>query len=53
MKKKSLTNKAGKVRELKTEDILAMRPADEVLPAKLLSVLSKKKKHPQKNLHKR
>lgn len=55
MKKKSLTNKSGKVRELKTTDIRTMRTAKEVLPAKLLEVLPKKKrgergvqKHPKK-----
>lgn len=44
MKKKPLTNKAGKVRELKTEDIRSMRPANELLPSKLLAVLPKKKR---------
>lgn len=44
MKKKSLTNKSGHVRELKRDDIRAMRPADEVLPKKLLDVLPKRKR---------
>ncbi|HVE44369.1 MAG TPA: BrnA antitoxin family protein [Gammaproteobacteria bacterium] len=43
MKKKPLTNKSGHVRELKREDISAMRPAREVLPAKLLAALPKRK----------
>ena len=41
--KKALTNNAGDVRELKQEDIAAMRPADKVLPADLLDVLPKRK----------
>ena len=44
MKKKPLTNKAGRVRELTSEDIRAMRPASEVLPKKLLDVLAKRKR---------
>ena len=44
MKKKPLTNKAGHVRELTSEDIRAMRPASEVLPKKLLDVLAKRKR---------
>jgi hypothetical protein len=43
MKKKLLTNKAGRVRELKNADIHAMRSASEVLPGKLLDVLPAKK----------
>jgi uncharacterized protein (DUF4415 family) len=43
MKKKLLTNKAGKVRELKRKDIRAMRAASEVLPSELLDTLSKRK----------
>lgn len=42
MKKKPLSNKSGKVRELKCQDIRAMRPASEVLPKKLLDVLPKR-----------
>lgn len=41
---KPLTNKSGKVRELTRNDISAMRPASEVLPAKLLDVLPKRKR---------
>jgi len=44
MKKKPLTNKSGHVRELKYEDIRAMRPASEVLSKKLLDVLPKRKR---------
>jgi len=44
MKKKPLTNKSGHVRELKRDDIRAMRPASEVLPKKLLDVLPKRKR---------
>jgi len=43
MKKKPLTNKAGEVRELRREDIQAMRSADEVLPDDLLKALPKRK----------
>jgi uncharacterized protein (DUF4415 family) len=43
MKKKSLTNKVGQVRELTRKDIRGMRPASEVLPADLLGVLPKRK----------
>lgn len=43
MKKKRLTNKAGRVRELKREDIRAMRPAREVLPSELVDILPKRK----------
>ena len=44
MKKRVLTNKAGKVRELTRADIRAMRPAREVLPSKLVDVLPKRKR---------
>ncbi len=43
MKKKPLTNKQGKVRELKREDIRRMRPANEVLSKNLMKMLSKRK----------
>ena len=43
MKKKSLTNKAGHVRELKRADIRNMRSASEILPADLLAILPKRK----------
>lgn len=43
MKKKSLTNKAGQVRELTRKDIRGMRSAREVLPGDLLEVLPKRK----------
>ena len=43
MSKKPLANKSGQVRELTKEDIRAMRPAKEVLPAELLDVLPKRK----------
>lgn len=43
MKKKPLTNKSGKVRELTRKDIRSMRPAKAVLPADLVSVLPKRK----------
>lgn len=42
MKKKSLTNKSGRVRELTSKDIRAMKSASEVLPAKLSSALPKR-----------
>jgi hypothetical protein len=44
MKKKPLTNKQGEVRELTLQDIKAMRPAKEVLPAELLAVLPARQK---------
>lgn len=44
MKKKLLTNKSGHVRELKRDDIRAMRTASEVLPKTLLEVLPKRKR---------
>jgi len=44
MKKKSLTSKSGRVRELKNKDIRSMRSASEVLPADLVSVLPKRKR---------
>lgn len=43
MKKKPLTNKSGKVRELTRQDIKAMRLPGEVLPPKLLAILPKRK----------
>ena len=43
MKKKSLTNKAGEVRELTRKDIRAMQSASKVLPDDLLDVLPKRK----------
>jgi len=43
-RKKPLTSKSGRVRELKRSDIRAMRPASEVLPEKLLSALPKRKR---------
>ena len=43
MKKKTLTNKAGHVRELTHKDIREMKPAAKVLPAELLDVLPKRK----------
>lgn len=52
MKKKPLTNKIGRVRELTRKDIRNMRPADEILPADLLNVLPKRKigqRGPQKS----
>ena len=55
MKSSNLTNKEGEVRELKAEEIRNMRPAKDVLPSALLSVLPKRKrgerglqKHPTK-----
>lgn len=44
MKKKPLTNKSGKVRELTGKDIRSMRSAKEILPAQLLDVLPKRKR---------
>ena len=44
MKKKLLTNKLGKVRELTQDDLHAMRPACEVLPEKLFRLLPKRKR---------
>ena len=43
MKKKALTNKLGKVRELLSEDIREMRSAKDVLPTDLLDILPKRK----------
>lgn len=43
-RKKPLTNKSGHVRELKSEDIHAMRSASDILPAELLAVLPKRKR---------
>jgi uncharacterized protein (DUF4415 family) len=42
--KKALTNKAGKVRELTSKDFKEMKSAKEVLPAKLLAALPKRKR---------
>lgn len=42
MSKKSLTNKAGHVRELTRKNMRAMRSADKVLPANLVNVLPKR-----------
>ncbi len=44
MRKKTLTNKSGQVRELTGKDIRAMKSASEVLPKKLLNVLPKRKR---------
>ncbi len=41
-KKKPLTNRAGDVRELTSQDIKEMRSASEVLPAELLKILPKR-----------
>ena len=43
MKKKSLINEDGQVRELTSDDIHDMRSAAEVLPADLLAILPKRK----------
>ena len=43
-KKKVLTSKSGRVRELTTKDIRAMRSAGEVLPSQLVGVLPKRKR---------
>ena len=42
MNRKALTDKNGVVRELTQQDMRAMRPASEVLPADLLKVLPKR-----------
>jgi hypothetical protein len=52
MKKKPLTNKQGEVRELTLQDIKAMRPAKEVLPAELLAVLPKRQSGQRKQQEK-
>ena len=44
MKSSSLTNKDGEVPELTAEKIRNMRPAKDVLPSTLLSVLPKRKR---------
>lgn len=44
----SLTNKAGEVRELKTEDFKHFRPAPEVLSPVLQVKLATRKRGPQK-----
>jgi uncharacterized protein (DUF4415 family) len=52
MTKKSLTKKSGEVRELKAEDIRAMRPGESVLPRPLLDVLPRRRpgeRGPQKS----
>jgi uncharacterized protein (DUF4415 family)/uncharacterized DUF497 family protein len=43
MKKKTLTDKSGEVRELRSADIRAMRRAGEVLPPPLVDVLPRRK----------
>jgi uncharacterized protein (DUF4415 family) len=43
MKRKPLTDKTGEVRTLEREDIRAMRPAPEVLPPELVSILPKRR----------
>jgi uncharacterized protein (DUF4415 family) len=43
MSKQPLTDASGEVRELDEEDIGAMRPAAEVLPADLLGLLPKRR----------
>lgn len=43
MKKKPLTDKYGKVRELTCKDIRTMRLPGEVLPSDLLAILPKRK----------
>ena len=52
MSRKPLTNKSGEVRELDAEDFRALRPASEVLPPELVTVLPKRKpgqRGPQKS----
>lgn len=44
MKRKSLTNKKGEVRELTRAEIRAMRPARDVLSKHLLELLPKRKR---------
>jgi len=43
MKMKPLTDKKGNVRELKADDIQAMRSASEALPPELVAILPKRK----------
>jgi hypothetical protein len=43
MKKKPLTDRKGNVRELKADDIQALRPASKVLPAELVAILPRRK----------
>jgi uncharacterized protein (DUF4415 family) len=43
MKKKSLTDKGGEVRELRTDDFKDFRSASEALPPELAAVLPKRK----------
>ena len=53
MSRQPLTDKDGEVRELTSEDFKHMRPASEVLPKEVLSVLPKRgrprKKNPKKS----
>lgn len=42
MKKKPLTNQSGEVRPLTQEDMKEFRPAAEVLPSDLVSILPKR-----------
>ncbi len=44
MKRKTLTDKSGEVRQLTRRDIKKFRPAAEVLPAALLEVLPSRKR---------
>lgn len=55
MKKKSLINSSGEVRELTRKEIRAMQTASAILPTKLVDVLPRRKrgqrglqKHPKK-----
>ncbi len=43
MKKRSLTNKSGEVRDLTRKDIRNMRSGKEILPETLLAALAKRK----------
>lgn len=43
MKKNPLTDEEGEVRELKREEVFAMRPAAEVLPPELVAILPKRR----------
>ncbi|WP_062227426.1 BrnA antitoxin family protein [Aureimonas frigidaquae] len=42
MSNRPLTDEAGEVRELTTADLKRMKPANEVLPAELASILPKR-----------
>jgi len=56
MRKKSLTDKRGEVRELTRADLREFRPAAEILPAALVAALPKRKRGqrgPQKSPTKR